>query len=81
MANIRLKEAIWLCSARTGKKISQKDLGQFLYPDSRPESQQIKVSKLVTGTTQFFDADIIIKICEKLGVDANFLFDIKPIKD
>lgn len=81
MSSIRLREAMWTCSAKTGQKVSQKDLGEHLYPESKPESQQIKVSKLVTGKTQNFDADTIIKICEVLGVDANFLFNIKPIEN
>ena len=79
MDSIKLKEAMWLRSSRQGKKITQKELGEALYPQSKPSHQQINVSKLATGATRNYDVDMIKKICETLGVDANFLFDIKPM--
>jgi len=80
MANIKLNEAILYASAKAGRKISQKEVGKELFPESSIESQQINLSKLITGKTKRISVITVQRICKKLGVDANFLFDVEPMQ-
>jgi len=74
METIRLREAILVYSARIGVKVKDQDVAKMLWPDSQVEAQRLNMSKLVNGVTRRVDVPMILRICEKLGVDANFLF-------
>ena len=80
MERLKIEEAIIQTSAKWGRRITQNEVGEILFPASSRAAQQINFSKLMNGKTKRVDIQMIRRLCEYLEVDANFLFDVKPVK-
>lgn len=82
MERIKLKEALeYQREKNPGKTFSNNELAKKLFADSKPKTQTVNMSNLVTGKTTRVTPDLVQKICRATGVDANFLFDVKPMKN
>ena len=75
MSRLKIKEALNAYKDRTGKRMTQQQLGKLLFPDSSNESASITITRLATGKTKTVSIDVVNKICEITGVDPNFLFN------
>jgi len=80
MEKLKIMEAMGYYSYKTGKSISRKELSEKLWPNSTDKARQTNMSKLLRGETKRIDIEHVRIICETLDVDANFLFDVKPMK-
>jgi hypothetical protein len=80
MKKIKLIEAMGFHAAKTGEQITRIELAEKLWPNSPKRSQYINISRLASGKAKRVDIDHVRIICDTLDVDANFLFDVKPIK-
>jgi len=76
MPELRLKTAIKKHNSRSGKNITQKELGVLLFPDSTEATQIVRMSNLCSGKIKRIEINMVRIICETLNVDANYLFNI-----
>ncbi|MFZ4705563.1 MAG: hypothetical protein ACOYMF_06090 [Bacteroidales bacterium] len=76
---LRIQEA-FTYALEHGIRVYQKDVATTLWSDSSAKTAETNMSNLVTGATKRVELEWIVKICEATGVDANFLFGIKPMK-
>ena len=69
-------------AALTGKNIKElkKRLSLKYWPDSKEETRDVNISNFFRGETKSFTVKKIRDLCSETGVDANFLFDVKPMK-
>jgi hypothetical protein len=80
METIKLREAILVYSARIGVKVKDHQVAEMIFPDTSRQSRSFCMSKLVNGVTKRVDVSTVKRICTQLGVDANFLFGVEPMK-
>lgn len=73
----KINEAI-LNAKLKGLKVSKKEIAEMLWEDTKPKSRTVNMSSLCNRRTQKINIEWVSKICEATGVDANFLFNIKP---
>lgn len=59
-------------------RIYKIDLARVLFKRSRKQTQAVNMSNLITGKTEKISPFFVKYICEKTGIDANFLFGIDP---
>lgn len=64
------------CLLSKEDRMNEGDLAEMLFPDVSPGYARRKFSGIKKGQFKF-DAELIIKMCEILGVDANFLTGTK----
>ena len=76
-SDFRINEAI-LNAKLNGLKVSKKEIAEMLWEDTKPKSRTVNMSSLCNRRTQKINIEWVSKICEATGVDANFLFNIKP---
>lgn len=76
-SNFKINEAI-LNAKLNGLKVSKKEIAEMLWEDTKPKSRTVNMSSLCNRRTQKINIEWVSKICEATGVDANFLFNIKP---
>jgi len=74
---LRIKEAIQKHNSRRNMRLTQNELARLLWPYSKPGTQKVNMSNLVTGRVSTIKLEMIPIICDTCGVDANFLFNIK----
>jgi len=79
MAKLRLNEAL-ARAEMNGVKHQKKDLARLLWPNSTTETQQVNMTNLCTGTTKKINPEWVDVLCRELKCDANFLFNIEPVK-
>ncbi len=81
---MNLEKAIMYAKIK-GKKNIQKELADALYPNASPSSRPNQISnlkkKLQDNPRTKIPANWVNIICEKCGVDANFLFDCEKISE
>lgn len=65
--------------AKSAPSLQKKDLGELLFADAKQKTQVVNVSNLITGKTSRVAPAWVRLICKATGVDANFLFGIKPM--
>lgn len=71
----RIEQAIAFAKEQ-GRPITKKELAAFIWPDSTESGQQVNMTRLCAGRTPRIEIRWVKVICEKTGVDANFLFGI-----
>lgn len=76
-SDFKINEAI-LSAKLKGLKMNKKELAKLLWEESQPKSRTVNMSSLCNRRTQKINIEWVSKICEATGVDANFLFNIKP---
>lgn len=76
-SDFKINEAI-LNAKLNGLKVSKKEIAEMLWEDTKPKSRTVNMSSLCNRRTQKINIEWVSKICEATGVDANFLFNIKP---
>jgi hypothetical protein len=64
-----------------GKKVTKRELKNAFWPESTSRSQDSNMLNLCKGVTRKIDPEWIQIMVDKCGVDANFLFGIKPMKE
>lgn len=57
------------------------DLGRVLFKGAKEKTISVNMSSLINGKTTRVDPKWVAYICERTGVDANFLFGIEPMSD
>jgi len=72
----KLKECL-LKAAQKGQKISQKELGQLLWPNSTEQTARVNISALANGRTNSIKIEFVNIICEKLECTPNELFGVE----
>ncbi len=77
---MRIEEAMLLFKQRTGKKFNRAGLAEKLWPESTHGVRKVNLSRLINGHTQRIEINQIRIICEELGVDANYLLNVEPVK-
>lgn len=76
---LRIKEAISY-ALLSGKSITRMTIADEIWPDSKEKTKMVNVSKLLNGKTKTYPLEWIKIICNLTEVDANFLFNIDPMK-
>ena len=76
-SDFKINEAV-LNAKLNGLKVSKKEIAEMLWEDTKPKSRTVNMSSLCNRRTQKINIEWVSKICEATGVDANFLFNIKP---
>lgn len=61
-------------------EITNRTIGDALWPDSVQTTRDVNVSNLTTGKTKTLRPEWIVRICEITGVNPNFLFGWKQKK-
>ena len=74
---LKLKDALKKHNSRRGKRITQRELGAILWPNSTKPTQIVNINNLCSGKTKRIDISMVSIICDTLRVDANYLFNIK----
>nr|DAV88716.1 MAG TPA: hypothetical protein [Caudoviricetes sp.] len=59
-----------------GKKVFKKDLAAKLWPKGTPSSQQVNMTKLLSGRICYISPEWVKIICEELECTADFLFGL-----
>jgi len=78
---IRIKEAIEY-ARKKGIKIKKKDLAVSIFNDASSEhSAVVCLNNYENGIRTKMDRNQIKKICERLEVDPNYLFNIRPMSN
>lgn len=81
MCNFKLKEALKRKNEMTGEFMSQLEFSKLLFQDHNPKTALYHTSMACNGHAfGRFTPEVIIKACEILECDPNFLFNYKPIK-
>lgn len=62
-------------------KIPKSDLADVFFEGSREKTRSVNMSNLLGGRTVRVDPKWIRHLCKVTGVDANFLFGVKPINE
>lgn len=75
---LRIREA-FLHAEMKGKKIEKRQLAAKIWPNSTQKSSEQLLQRLMNGKAETIRIDFVQIICNELGCDANFLFDIKPV--
>lgn len=72
---LRIKEAMENAK-ESGKKVTNKSLGDLLWPDTKPNSRssEINFGNLLSGKTTMIKIEWIKILCDELNVTPNFLF-------
>jgi len=73
---IKINEAFGV-ALMNGSKVKKIELARKLWPDASPESQNINMINLCNGKTKTIRPEWVQIISSVLGVDANYLFNIK----
>ena len=68
-----------LLKGKNKKQVKEK-ISARIWPKSLPKTREVNVSNLFRGDTKSYTEEVIKIICEETGTDADFLFDIKPMK-
>ena len=76
-SDFKINEAI-LNAKLKGLKVSKKEIAEMLWEDTKQKSRTVNMSSLCNRRTRKINIEWVSKICEATGVDANFLFNIKP---
>jgi hypothetical protein len=76
---IRIREAVLLAKAN-GIQIKKSDLAQRMFPFTTKSSAYACFNNYERGASTKIDIAQVKQICQETGVDANFLFGIKPMK-
>lgn len=65
-----------------GKSVKEvkKNIAAKIWSDSKEDTREVSCSNIFRGKTQQFSELSIKSICEETGVDANFLFNVKPME-
>ena len=79
MRKLRIREALAFKQLNEGVRMSQDELAKKLYPTSSRTSRNLNLSKMIKGESKRIDINAVHVICEQTGVDANFLFGVKPM--
>ena len=73
---LKVNEAIAKAKEK-GAKLRIVDIATELWPNSRESAALMNFTNLRNGSVKHVDTDVIVKICDILGCDANYLFNIK----
>lgn len=74
---MQFKKALKLHNLRNpNSKITQVGLGQILWEGSTQNVARTNAFKLFNGYTKSLKFEMLLKICDTLGCDMNFLFGI-----
>lgn len=79
---LRIEEALDFHEKTKAKKepsIRKIDLARELFKGANPSTIPVNMTNLVKGKTTRVDPCWVKHICKTTGVDANFLFGVKPI--
>jgi hypothetical protein len=76
---MRIDESIAFALLK-GRKVSKKEIKEKFWPDSTQRGRDQNMLNLCNGTTQKIDPSWVHIMVEMCGVDANFLFDVKPME-
>ncbi len=79
---LRINEALDFhekTKAKSEPTIQKIDLAKELFKGAKPKTLPVNMSNLVNGKTTRVDPAWVKHICAVTGVDANFLFGIKPM--
>lgn len=60
----------------SGKKVLKKEIAARLWPDSSPETQQVLMTKVVSGKQDKLSSEQLRIICEMTGCSADFLLGL-----
>jgi hypothetical protein len=63
-----------------GRKVSKKEIKEKFWPDSTQRGRDQNMLNLCNGTTQKIDPAWVQIMVDMCGVDANFLFNVKPME-
>lgn len=63
-----------------GRKVSKKEIKEKFWPDSTQRGRDQNMLNLCNGTTQKIDPSWVQIMVDMCGVDANFLFNVKPME-
>lgn len=72
----RLKEAMAYASAKRGKKITNMEIADIMFPDSKTRAKWANLRNLLNGDTKRVEIAQVIKLTEYLGVSADYLFGL-----
>lgn len=61
------------------EKLTRQRLAEAMFPNLSRTSAAEKLSRLANNDSERLSKDEIKILCEKTGVDANFVFDVKPL--
>jgi hypothetical protein len=64
-----------------GKKVTKKELKELFWPDSSVRGRDSNMTNLCQGHTKNINPAWIKIMVEKCGIDANFLFNVEPMKE
>ena len=70
-----LKKA-FIKAEMNGKKVFKKDLAAKLWPKGTPSSQQVNMTKLLSGRICYIAPEWVQIICKELECSADFLFGL-----
>jgi len=76
MEKLRITEALGKFAQKHGRRMTQDELAKYIYPESSVNSRNVNIAKLKNGKTKRVSITTVKRLCEKLDVDANFLFGI-----
>lgn len=72
---VNLQNAEAMASLRHGRRVTQIELAEMIWPDRDPVNSRMALRHLISGKTQRIDARDVGPICEVLGIDPNQLFN------
>ena len=75
---MNIKEAIYHAKS-IGKHEIKEILAEKLWPSSNSKQQMLNINNLVAGRVNSIKTSHVAIICEECEIDANFLFNVKPI--
>ena len=79
---LRINEALDFHEQMKSKgeaSISRMELADVFFEGSQEATKKVNMSNLARGRTKRVDPNWVKVICKRTGVDANFLFGIKPM--
>jgi len=76
---MRINEAI-LFAKLQGTQVTKRQISDLLWPNSTPSSRSTMMTNVCNGKAKMYSEHMINTVCELTGVDANFLFNINPMK-
>lgn len=89
MSILRIEDAINLQNYRESqkdsktplhrRKITKANLSRYLWPGAK--NSKVNMSYYLSGKSTNFDSRFVGIICDKCGVDANFLFGQESVHD
>ena len=56
--------------------ITLKEIAVMLWPDEKPESARLRLSRITSGKATYIEIDFILRFCKLCNVSLNYLFEI-----